>query len=327
MSQQQRVRDSGFDRRAIPGKAREGWWTAPDGAAIRRIDWSSLASPARGSLLFLPGRADFYEKYLETLNHWHDRGWQVTSVDWRGQCMSGRLGLDDTTGHVEDFGIWVGDLEGFWCEWAESSPGPHVLVAHSMGGHIALRALAEGRIDPVAVVLSAPMLSLSPDWIPRGLLRLAARIMVALRGRNRPAWSGSEKPGRRPEDRIDLLTHDTDRFADELWWRQSRKDLSMGAPSWGWIERALASMAVLARSGYLERIAVPVLVLAARVDRLVGYGAIERAARRLPDARLITFGAEARHEILREADPVRDRAIAAIDAFLDERAPGGASAA
>ena len=29
------------------------------------------------------------------------------------------------------------------------------------------------------------------------------------------------------------------------------------------------------------------------------------------------FGEEASHEILRETDPVRDRALQAIDAFLD----------
>jgi lysophospholipase len=29
------------------------------------------------------------------------------------------------------------------------------------------------------------------------------------------------------------------------------------------------------------------------------------------------FGAEAYHEVLREADPVRDRAFAAIDDFLE----------
>jgi lysophospholipase len=41
----------------------------------------------------------------------------------------------------------------------------------------------------------------------------------------------------------------------------------------------------------------------------------------LPRGQLLMFGAEAAHEILREADPVRDRALAAIDDFLDRLAP------
>ena len=56
-----------------------------------------------GSILFLPGRGDAYEKYLETLGQWREAGWQVTAADWRGQAGSGRLGADAVTGHVGDF--------------------------------------------------------------------------------------------------------------------------------------------------------------------------------------------------------------------------------
>jgi lysophospholipase len=54
---------------------------------------------------------------------------------------------------------------------------------------------------------------------------------------------------------------------------------------------------------------------------LVSFPAIERAARRLPRAELVRFGPEAAHEILREADPVRDKALRRIDAFLDQMVP------
>jgi lysophospholipase len=80
-------------------------------------------------------------------------------------------------------------------------------------------------------------------------------------------------------------------------------------------------MRALSGPGVLERMAIPTLILASTADRLVSYSAIARAARRLPNAELMTFGSEARHEILREADPVRDRALAAIDVFLSKVAP------
>ena len=89
-----------FDRRAIPPQARESRWLAADGWPIRRIDW---AGGGKGSILFLPGRGDFYEKYLETLDHWHALGWHVTASDWPGQAGSGRLGADAVTGHIEHF--------------------------------------------------------------------------------------------------------------------------------------------------------------------------------------------------------------------------------
>ena len=58
-------------------------------------------------------------------------------------------------------------------------------------------------------------------------------------------------------------------------------------------------------------------------DKLVDMIAIEAAARRLPQGELLAFGSEARHEILREVDPVRDRAMNGIAEFLDRAAPAG----
>ena len=95
----------------------------------------------------------------------------------------------------------------------------------------------------------------------------------------------------------------------------------MGPGSWGWVERGYASMRGLFAPGVLERVAVPTLILATTHDKLVAYPPIAAAAARLPKAELIAFGEEARHEILREADPVRTRALEAIDAFLDRLAP------
>ena len=45
-----------------------------------------------------------------------------------------------------------------------------------------------------------------------------------------------------------------------------------------------------------------------------------RIAAKLPSAEVERFGPEAAHELLREADPVRDRALAAIDQFLETHA-------
>ena len=310
-----------FDRRAIPPEALEAWWEGEDGQRVRRIDWLIPQGSPRGSLLFLPGRADFYEKYLETLDHWHRRGWRVTATDWRGQALSGRLGADEMTGHIDDFAIWVDDLERLWNRWTASTPPPHVLVGHSMGGHLALRAVAERRIEPAALVLAAPMLGLLPQFVPAPILHWIARAIAGFGDPRRPIWRGSERPGRAPEDRFTLLTHDRDRYDDENWWRRERPQLAMGAPSWGWVEAALHSIRELRAPGVLESLDTMVLLLAASADRLVAYDPIVDAARRMARAQLVTFGPEARHEILREVDEVRDRALAAIDDFLDRVAP------
>ncbi len=312
---------SSFNRRAIPSEALEARWIAADGAAIRRIDWPIARGSCRGSILFLPGRGDFYEKYLETLDYWHRRGWIVTAADWRGQAGSGRLGGDAVTGHINDFATWVADLAAFWSRWKADTPGPHVLAGHSMGGHLVLRALAEGKVNPDALVLCAPMLGLASSALPNWLMQGVARLMNLLGDPRRPAWKWSEKPGEVPATREHILTHDSARYRDELFWREARPDLVMGPGSWGWVERAYSSMRGLAAKAVLEAIRQPVLVLAAENDKLVDYDAARRGAKRLARGELVHFGEEARHEILREHDGVRDRALAAIDEFLDRAAP------
>lgn len=306
-----------MNRRAIPAAARESTWAAADGHAIRRIDWPGAAEAPRGSILFLPGRGDFYEKYLETLNQWHAAGWRVTASDWRGQAGSGRLGKDAVTGHIEDFGIWVDDLALLWERWVAETPGPHVLAAHSMGGHLVLRALVAKRVRPDAVILSAPMTGVNGPPLPLAMLHGVARAMCKVGDPARQAWKWSEKPGVLPDNRDKLLTHDADRYADEQWWRDHRPELVMGPASWRWVERAYASWMVLEAPGALESVDVPVLIISTAADKLVSHSANLRAAARLPKGELIVLGEEAYHEVLREVDAVRDPLMAAIATFLD----------
>lgn len=298
---------------------------------IRRIDWPGAAEPAdgglRGSILFLPGRGDFYEKYLETLEEWHRAGWRVTAPDWRGQAGSGRLGKDAVTGHVADFGIWIDDLALLWQRWVAETPGPHVLAAHSMGGHLALRALVDKRVAPDAVILSAPMTGMAGPPLPLTILHKVAQAMCRIGDPARQAWKWSEKPGELPSGRADLLTHDPDRYADEVWWRDHRPELVMGPASWRWLERAYASWLRLEAPGALEALDMPVLVISTSSDKLVSHPANLRAAARLPKGELLALGAEAHHEVLREGDAVRSRIMTAITGFLDRVAPRAAQAA
>lgn len=314
-----------IDRRAIPPAANESVWHTKDGHALRRIDWpganASSGAKARGSILFLPGRGDAYEKYLESLEEWHQEGWRVTASDWRGQAGSGRLGKDEVTGHIDDFLTWVDDLAHLWEHWTKEVPGPHILAGHSMGGHIIMRTLVEGRIKPDAVFMSAPMLGMSGPPLPLPALHSVAKVMTKVGDKTRPAWKWSEKPGELPKHRSNLLTHDKDRYADEEWWRRHRPELVMGPASWGWVERAYASWRALEAPGALEKVDVPVLIVSTSADRLVSHKANVRAAERLPNGRLYEFGEEAHHEILRETDEVRGRMMRTITDFLDEVAP------
>jgi lysophospholipase len=310
---------STFDRRVLPPGIRIGEWTARDGWPIRRFDWEPEGA-ARGSLLFQAGRGDFIEKYLESKAHWHRACWRLTGFDWRGQGGSGRLLPDPLVGHLPSLDPLLDDLDAFVVDWVERTPPPHVLVGHSMGGHLMLRLLAEKDRPVEAAVLVAPMLGLNSGPIPpaagRFLARLACRLGLSRRG----AWKQDDRPASINHRRQTNLTSSIERYADEQWWKDARPELAIGPPSWGWLAAAYMSIALLDRPGAMEKVKVPTLLLGAEKDRLVSREAIARAAARIPHARLI-MSHESAHEMLREADAVRLPLLAEIDRFLDETAP------
>lgn len=309
-------------RRAIPAAARIGTWTAPDGWTLRRFDWPAPEGKRRGRMLFQGGRGDIFEKYLEAFAHWHAQGWAVTSFDWRGQGGSGRLSPNAHVGHVEDFQHYIDDFRAFWAVWLTEGPGPHVVLGHSMGGHLVLRALAEDAAQaqsrPDAAVLIAPMLALrSPlGW---RLGERGAALLGGVGNSARPAWRGNERPAT-TETRQALLTHDVERYEDEIFWQSSRPDLLLGPPSWRWVIEAFGSTRRLRDDARLKTLDVPVLLVVADNDKLVDPKAAHQVAAKLPDARVVRFGKEAAHEVLREVDAVRNRAIGEIDIFLSSRA-------
>jgi len=307
-------------RRAIPAAARITHWTAPDGWVLRRFDWPAKGTP-RGRLLFQGGRGDIFEKYLESFAHWHTQGWSVTSFDWRGQGGSGRLAKTPHVGHVEDFKHYIDDFRAFWAEWVTKGPGPHVAIGHSMGGHLLLRALVEGAATPDAVVLVAPMLGLHSP-VGEALGGQVAGMMARLGDPARAAWRGNERPAT-TETRQALLTHDPARYEDEIFWQSTRPELLLGPPSWHWLAQAFASTRALQRDSRLAILSIPTLFLLADADKLVSTKVAARVASRMPESETLRFGPESAHEILREADGVRSRAIGAIDAFFAAHARKG----
>lgn len=301
-------------RRAYPAAAHLSRWLAGDGWSLRRFDWPA-EGVARGSILFQGGRGDIIEKYLESFAHWHAKGWAVTAFDWRGQGGSGRMSADPRVGHATDFAPFITDLAGFWADWSRTAPGPQVVIGHSMGGHLILRGLVEGAITPAAAVLVAPMLGLHAPFGWSGLGERFARTMARLGNPARRAWRDNEIPGTL-SPRQALLTHDRNRYEDEQFWKEAHPELLLGPPSWAWVIEAFRSTRMLRDDPRLGTMAVPVLGLIADADKLVSAKLAAATLEKLPDARIVRLGSESAHEILREADAVRDRALDEIDRFL-----------
>jgi lysophospholipase len=296
-----------LDRRRIPAGMTFDLWPAEDGWPLRRFTWPQ-PSGAKGSILFLTGRGDFVEKYLEALGHWHQQGWTITGFDWRGQGGSGRMLADPLICHLPDFEPLVRDLARFIAEWSASTPGPHIIVAHSMGAHLALRVLVRRLVGVDGAILSSPMIDIRVKRIPGWGLGLAARTAGLFGLSERRVWHHDfgDVGGR--------MTSCPERRADKAWWKANKPEIASGPPSWGWVRAARQSIARLRRAD-LSAVHIPVLLLASDRDPIVDVGAIRRVAARLPEAELATFPGSG-HELLREADERRLAVLGRIDAFL-----------
>ena len=145
----------------VPEDVVTGMLKTRDGVNIRYARW--LPPPGRkGTVCVFQGRAEFIEKYFETVRELRARGFAVATIDWRGQGGSERALKDPHKGHVGDFSEYERDVEAFMNEIVlPDCPPPIFAIGHSMGGTVMMRVARGGSRWFDRVVLSAPMLSLT----------------------------------------------------------------------------------------------------------------------------------------------------------------------
>ena len=86
----------------VPDDVVTGTLKTPDGVSLRFARWAP--PPGRkGTVCLFPGRAEFIEKYFETVRDLRARGFAVAMLDWRGQGLSERALRNPLRGYVRSF--------------------------------------------------------------------------------------------------------------------------------------------------------------------------------------------------------------------------------
>ena len=169
-----------------------GSFVNADGAKIRFCQAPPPAGTAiKGHVVLLPGFKEPIEKYFEAMHDLHARGLMVWMMDWRGQGGSDRyLAATPHKAHHLGYEEQIASLHQFITQEVlphKPKDLPLYMVAHSMGGHLALRylhdhnqAAVDGTPGPItAAMLTAPMLDIATGATPKPLARQMARFAKA----------------------------------------------------------------------------------------------------------------------------------------------------
>ena len=280
---------------------------ASDGARLRgSIASADAGTPRRGLILLFQGRTECLEKYAPVVPLLTGRGFDVASVDWRGQGMSQHFATPRTKGHVGDFAEFQRDVAAL-LDAVREIEGPRVLLAHSMGGAIGLRALANG-LDVCGAVFSSPMWGLAQRGPTEALGRALSWAAVRVGLGKRFALGGDATPYILKGYEGNLLTSDPAQFARYVALLEAHPELGLGGPSWAWARAAYDEMDALRPI----RPPVPHLVMAGSEEGVVSLPVLrEKMGREL----VVLPGG--RHESMFEAEAIRTAFWRNVDGFLE----------
>lgn len=295
-----------------PPHGRAHWVTTVDGLRLRVGVWPD---GTRGTLLIVPGRTEYIEKYSDAAFQMRERGYASAVIDVRGQGLSPRPTANRRVGHVNDFNDFQSDIDAMLAFCADLNlPRPWHILGHSMGGLIALRTAMRRPSLLSRAVFSAPMwgLQLAPHRRAAGWGVSGFASAIGLGERPAPGSGKIADPAGAPFEN-NLLTRDSEMFD---WMKRqiaTYPDLALGGPSVGWVWAAFREMHTCARMAAPD---VPALTFLGTEEGIVDPDAIHVRMASWPGGTLEMIEG-ARHEALMEDAGTRASIYDKIAAHLE----------
>ena len=299
-----------------PEGAEELWFEGRGGVKLRALLAPALGGPARGSVILFNGRTEFIEKYFEVVGELQRRGFAVFTMDWRGQGLSDRELSNRLKGHFSNFEDPVSDIYTALRIYNDRLPRPHIVLAHSMGGCIALRALQTNKITAEGAVFNAPMWGIANL---KGFAEDFAKFMTAI-GLGGMFVPGVETRWTKQSFKKNALTHDKERYLRAQGLIGADRQLALAGPTLGWVSAALNAFEALRQPGALKHLRMPIVVISAGEESLVDNASHVEVVSLLPSGTHVVIPG-AHHEIMMETDEIRAKFWAEFDRIADLAAP------
>ena len=317
-------------------------------ARIRYAHWTP-AGPTTGTVIHFNGRTEFIERNIYSYKDLLEKGYEIWTLDWRGQGLSSRNLSDKQKHDIQSFDDYLSDANHFIEQIIrlKDKDGKKILLAHSMGGQIALRYLLQPQATKFDyAVLSSPLLQVPGD---NNILRKGNLLKKSVVGSScvitkSPTWQSDFQEGeacRLLNTKTDIANALTHPIESKQYSNDARKlaeincliessinangidapDLRLACPTSNWLSAAFDSTDIT--QDQAANLQTPIMIIRADPDNAVVPEAQDSFCKKAQNCQVITapkFGKiQPGHELLIEIEPIRKFFFDQFDNFVKQR--------
>lgn len=289
---------------------KNGYFVARDGLKIHYISYVRKENLA--DVVIAHGFGEFAEKYEEMAYYFLQEGYNIYIMEHRGHGYSQRQVRDLQKIHVDSFDVYVRDLKDFVAKILPKDR-KRFLLAHSMGGAIAIRYLEEHPGTFQGVVLSSPMCKIRFGELPTAGVSFLCDIMCGLGFGRRTAYGQRDFS---TEDRFDKSSCMSKVHYHAILQKRSKDPhYQTCKATYGWVRAGLRVSRQILQQENVNRIREPILILTAGQDHMVDLAAQKRFISRAKHIHHVHFE-DSRHEIFHGTEQMRKRFYREVFHFL-----------
>ncbi len=265
----------------------------------------------KAAVVISSGRTEAAIKYKELIFDLYNNGFSVYIFDHRGQGLSGRMLPDPEMGYIDNFENYVKDMKKFYDTVVTLKPHKNIfLLAHSMGGAIAMTYLEEYPDDFTAAAFSSPML---------GLPCPTCELIGILTGDEpKYAMGHSDYEGNKEPFEKNTLTNSEIRFEIMNNEFEKNKKARLGGATYQWVYKSCKQFEKIFKN--LDKIKTPLILFSAENEEIVDRNAHSDFIEKMLELGKTVKSYEvpkAKHELFIETDEIRIPVLTKILDFFD----------
>ena len=271
---------------------------------------------AKGTVIVVPGFTATVEMLMREIVAFHQAGYRVASLEYRGQGESWRPLPNPEKGYVQNYSQLGSELASF-AQSHRIEGKPLFFYSVSKGAHITVRMAGEQNVGATAYALIVPLIKLNTGDFDYSLMRRVVSVFHSLGlgsmyGPGQLHWPNGELTfGKSEPCNSNPETAQTREAIFAL-----RETSRTNGVTMSWLHRTANSSELINSEKHMSEIQQPVKMITAGVDSLVNSDAAQAFCKRLKNCEYTHFD-DARHCITREDFDLYDGILQNTIAFFN----------